>query len=228
MTGKELIKLISGGENLNVEFKQIFSGHEKTAKEIIAFANTSGGKIIFGIKDSGKIIGVHSEKEITELINETINNYTEPKIEFKLHYIEIETKEVVVLEIPESKNKPHRIQDYLDKINYKTAQVYIRVNDKSVPASIEMMKLLRNQTEQKPLINYRIGSIEKKVFEYLEKNERISVRDLTKYTNISPRRASRTLIKLVQADVLIIHTKDNGEEFYTASTDISKGFEKLP
>jgi len=218
----ELLKTINNGESIEVEFKQIFSSHEKIAKEIIAFANTKGGIIIFGVRDNGKILGVQSEKEVTELINETLNQYCEPVVNAKIHYLESNNKELVVLEIPESKNKPHRIQDYQKRINYKTAQVYIRINDKSVPASIEMMKILKNQTEEKPLINYKIGFIEKKIFEYLEKNEIINVKDLSKYINVSDRRSSRALIKLVQANVLAIHTKDNGEEYFTAVQDLSK------
>lgn len=218
----ELLKTISNGESIDVEFKQIFSGFEKIAKEIIAFANTKGGVIIFGVRDNGKILGVQSEKEVAELITETLNNYCEPKVSAKIHYLETNNKELVVLEIPESKTKPHRIQDYQKRINYKTAQVYIRINDKSVPASIEMMKILKNQTEETPLVNYKIGFIEKKIFEYLEKNVTINVKDLSKYINVSDRRSSRALIKLVQANVLAIHTKDNGEEYFTAVQDLSK------
>ena len=68
MNYKQLLKLIEEGENLRIEFKQIFSNHEKIAKEIIAFANTEGGTIIFGVNDNGKILGVESEKEIAELV----------------------------------------------------------------------------------------------------------------------------------------------------------------
>ena len=64
MNRKQLINLIENGENLNVEFKQRFSDYEKISKEIIAFANTNGGYIIFGIDDNGKTYGVESEKEI--------------------------------------------------------------------------------------------------------------------------------------------------------------------
>ena len=53
-----------------------------------------------------------------------------------------------------------------------------------------------------------IGSNERIVFEFLDKFERITVKDLGKYANISDRRASRTLIKLVRANLLLIHMKD--------------------
>jgi predicted HTH transcriptional regulator len=216
MNQKQLEKLIEEGENLNVEFKQRFSEYEKIAKEIIAFANTSGGVIIFGINDNGKVYGVQSEKEVTELIKETISNYCEPIPVYKISYIESNQNEIVVLEIFESKNKPHRIQDYKTNLELNTAQVYIRVNDKSVPASKEMIKLLQTKSNDVKLKNYSIGKNEKMVFEYLKINDFINSKELSSLANISARRASRTLLNMVRANILAIHTRDNGEDYYSS------------
>jgi predicted HTH transcriptional regulator len=215
MNRRQLINLIENGENLNVEFKQRFSDYEKISKEIIAFANTNGGYIIFGIDDNGKTYGVESEKEIVELVKETISNYCEPKIDYDISYIELEHKEIVVLEIPESNYKPHRIQDYKNQLDLNNAQVYIRVNDKSVPASKEMIKLLQTASNEQKLSKYSIGKNEKLVFEFLKNNDFITSKELSKLANISSRRASRTLINLVRANILAIHTKDNGEDYYS-------------
>ena len=216
MNRKQLEKLIEEGENLNIEFKQRFSEYEKIAKEIIAFANTSGGVIIFGINDNGKVYGVQSEKEVTELIKETIIKYCEPIPTYKISYIEINHSEIVVLEIYESKNKPHRIQDYKTNLELNSAQVYIRVNDKSVPASKEMIKLLQTKSNESKLKNYSIGKNEKMVFDYLKLNDFINSKELSNLANISARRASRTLLNMVRANILAIHTKDNGEDFYSS------------
>jgi predicted HTH transcriptional regulator len=215
MNRNQLIKLIEDGENLNVEFKQRFSDHVKIAKEIIAFANTNGGVIIFGINDNGKTYGVDSEKEITELLKETIRNYCEPLIEYQISYIELGGKEVVVVDIFESSNKPHRVQDYKKSLVLNEAQVYIRVQDKSVPASKEMIKLLQTRTNESKLKNYSIGNNEKKVFEFLCDNDYITSKQLSNLANLSSRRASRTLINLVRANILAIHTKDNGEDYFS-------------
>lgn len=215
MNRKQLINLIAEGENFTTEFKQRFSSHEKIAKEIIAFANSKGGVILFGIDDDSSIYGVDSEKEVTELIKETIINYCEPKVQFEILFFELENKEIVVLIIPESKNKPHRIQDYLPKIDLNNAQVYIRVNDKSVLASKEMIKILITQSNDAKLKNYSIGKNEKLVFEYLDKNDFITAKQLSDLANLSTRRASRTLINLVRANILAIHTKDNGENYFS-------------
>lgn len=215
MTRRQLFSLIEGGENLNVEFKQRFSTHEKIAKEIIAFANTKGGYIIFGVKDNGKVCGVLSEKGTVELVNQVFNDFIEPKVKFNIEYFDVNDDEVIVFEIFESENKPHRLQDYQTQLDLNSAQVFVRVNDKSVPASKEMIKLMQVHTADLNLNNYEIGKNEKIAFEFLDEHERISVKQLAEKANISNRRASRTLIKLVRANILLIHTKENGEDYYT-------------
>ncbi|MCF8242547.1 MAG: ATP-binding protein [Melioribacteraceae bacterium] len=217
MNRRILLNLIAEGEGLKVEFKQRFSTHEKIAKEIIAFANTRGGHILFGIDDDKSIYGLQSEKSEAELIKQTVDEFCEPKIEYKISYFELDDKEIVAVEIPESKFKPHRIQDYQPDLDLNTAQVYVRVNDKSVLASKEMIKIMQVQSSERILKNYKIGKNEKKVFEFLDSNETINVKQLSDIANISYRRASRTLINLVRTDLLVIHTKDNGEEYFTYS-----------
>ncbi len=215
MDRKKVFDLIEGGEGLNVEFKQRFSSYEKMAKEMIAFANTRGGFIFIGVDDDKSLYGIESEKSDLELIKETAEKYCEPPVMYKIQFYEIKKKEILLIEIPESKIKPHRIQDYKPELDLNTSNVYVRINDKSVLASKEMVKLLQTQSAGKSLRNYSVGTNEKIVFAYLDKFETITVKELSKHANISDRRASRTLIKLVRANLLLIHTKDNGESFFT-------------
>ena len=216
MRYRELLELIEGGENIQCEFKRKFSTPEKIAREMVAFANTKGGYILFGVDDDKKIIGVESEKETTELVKDTAINFCEPAVEHSIQYKEINGKEIVIVDVPESDKKPHRLQDYTNTLDVNAAIVTIRVNDKSVQASKEMIRILRARETEMALKKYVIGPNEKGVFEYLAKNEKISVKELSNLVNISERRASRTLVKMVRANLLMIHTKDNGEEFFTA------------
>ena len=217
MRYRELLNLIEEGENIQVEFKRKFSTHDKIAREMIAFANTKGGYVLFGIDDDKKIFGVESEKETTELVKDAALNYCEPPLEFFIEYREVDGKEIVIVNVPESNKKPHRIQDYKSELDITNAVVMIRVNDKSVQASKEMIRILRAQTNQTALKKYILGPNEKTVFFFFSKVERISVKELSNLVNISERRASRTLVKMLRANLLMIHTKDNGEEFFTAA-----------
>jgi len=217
MNRKLLIDLIEEGENIQCEFKRQFTTSQKIAKEMISFANTKGGYILFGIDDDRKVIGVESEKSEAEMVEDAARNYCEPYINYKINFIAYKGKEIVAVTIPESTNKPHRIQDYKNNLDINNAVVMIRVNDKSLRASKEMVRILRADNGKSALTKYSIGSNEKLVFEYLSQKENISVKELSNLVNISERRASRTLVKLVRANLLVIHTKDNGQEFFTAA-----------
>jgi len=215
MKRRDLIELIEEGESSICEFKRKFSTPEKIAKEMIAFANTKGGYILFGIDDNKSIFGVESEKQETELIKDAALNFCEPPLDFNIEYMDLYGKEIVIVEIPESQNKPHRVQDYKNILDINSAVVMIRVADKSIQASKEMIRIMRANSNNMQLKKYAIGPNEKTVFDYLHKNEKISVKELSSLINISERRASRTLVKLVRANLLMIHTKDNGEEYFT-------------
>jgi predicted HTH transcriptional regulator len=217
MNRRHLLELIEEGENLQCEFKRQFTTPEKIAREMIAFANTKGGYVLFGVDDDKQVVGVDSEKSESEMIKDAAENFCEPRIVYSIDFIELYGKEVVVASIPESDNKPHRLQDYENDFDINKAVVIVRVNDKSVQASKEMVRILRANSANLALKKYQIGQTEKMVFEYLGKYERISVKELSNLVNISERRASRTLVKMVRANLLLIHTKDNGEEFFTAA-----------
>ena len=212
----EVLNLIEMGEDYHCEFKRKFSTHKKIAKEMIAFANSGGGYILFGIDDDKKIIGIESEKSEADLIQDSADNYCEPAIDYNIEYKELKGKEIIIVEIPESNKKPHRIQDYKNVININDAVVSIRVNDKSVLASKEMIKIMINESNDATLKNYSIGLNEKTVFEFLDENETITVPQLKKLVNISERRASRTLIKMVRAKLLLLHKKENSEEYFSS------------
>jgi predicted HTH transcriptional regulator len=68
MDYKDVLRLIEEGEGFEVEFKRKVSTPEKIARALIAFANTRGGYILFGVDDDGSIIGVESEKSEVDLI----------------------------------------------------------------------------------------------------------------------------------------------------------------
>ncbi|MFZ1080988.1 MAG: ATP-binding protein [Candidatus Kryptoniota bacterium] len=211
----ELKALISEGENFKIEFKRQFSSVEKIAKELIAFANTKGGMILFGVDDDGTIYGVESEKSETDLIYEAAHDFCEPPVEPIVQVIELNRKDIVVAIVEESRTKPHRLQDYKDMVS-RNAKVYIRVNDKSVIASREVVKILESESPDSEPLSIIIGDNERRLFKYLEDNQRVTVKEFAKLVNISERRAGRILVNLVRAGVTRIHTEEKFEYFTSA------------
>jgi ATP-dependent DNA helicase RecG len=67
----ELVEEIKNGESKILEFKEKLPKGQTIAKTIIAFSNTSGGKLIIGINDDREIIGI--EDDIFELQDKVIS-----------------------------------------------------------------------------------------------------------------------------------------------------------
>ena len=51
MDYKDVTRIIDEGEGFEVEFKRKVTTPEKIARALIAFANTKGGHILFGVDD---------------------------------------------------------------------------------------------------------------------------------------------------------------------------------
>jgi predicted HTH transcriptional regulator len=208
-----LKELILEGESSTIEFKRKFTTPEKIAKEITAFANTLGGYIFFGIDDDGSVVGVESEKGEIEFIEIACNFYVEPPIEPEIDIVELEGKDIVVVYIPESKTKPHKMLPEPDnRKTHKTA--FIRIGEQSVIASKEMTRVLAGLNVDSPPVKLIIGEKEKRLFAYLEVHKRATVLEFANLTNISRRRAERLMVRLVRAGVLQIH-QDTSSDYFT-------------
>jgi len=60
--GEEIGRLIESGEGKTIEFKSEESGDAvKWTKTVVAFANTDGGYILFGVSDEGCVVGLSKE-----------------------------------------------------------------------------------------------------------------------------------------------------------------------
>ncbi len=234
MNAKQLRAVIEQGENNTVEFKRKFSDFEKIAKELIAFANTRGGLLLIGVDDDGSIVGVDSEKHEIELVTTAGEFYSDPPIDTDIEVTEIDGLDVVVVAVNESSTKPHYLTT--DKISsryngHSTSQkngfygngqstpqngksAYIRQGERSVMASKEVERVLAATHPDAPPLKLHIGKIEQSLFSYLETNKRVTLREFRHLVNISERRASRCLVRLVRAGLIRIFTNET-EDYYT-------------
>ena len=214
MNGKELQVLLREGEGFQLEFKRKVSSPTKIARALIAFANTKGGRILFGIDDDKTIVGVESEKMEVEMIEIAGRVHCDPPIEPAIEIVSSKGKDVIVVTIEESDQKPHSLVDQESGSDDLESKVLIRVKDKTVVASKEVVKIMQSEGPDAAPMRISIGETERRVLEYLDGNARVTVKQLGKLVNISDRRASRLLIQLVRAGVLRIHTHEK-EDFYT-------------
>ncbi|MBE2217205.1 MAG: ATP-binding protein [Ignavibacteria bacterium] len=213
MTLYELNEIIENGENQHVEFKRKFTEPEKIAKEMIAFANTHGGDLLFGIDDDKTVVGVESEKGEIEYIDLAARFFCEPELSFTIDIMHIYRKDVIVVHIPESKVKPHRLIEN-GKEDSDDSKVYIRVKDKSVQASKETIKVLKKLRADSPAQIINLGDKEKALIGYLQNHDRVTLKEFREFLNLSNRRASRIIVNLVRADIIRLHNHEK-EDFYT-------------
>ncbi len=218
MTYKDVLRLIEEGEGFEIEFKRKVSTPEKIARTLIALANTKGGHILFGVDDDGSIVGVESEKSEVELIEQAGSVYCVPAIHPIVDIVPFDGSDVIVAYVPESDDKPHYFTGNIngDAQEGESTRVYIRVHDKTVMASKEVVKILRGERADARPMKIEIGENEKRLFRHLEEHERVTVAEFARLVNISERRASRILVALVRAGVVRIHTLEKRDYFTLA------------
>jgi predicted HTH transcriptional regulator len=216
MTYRDIDTLLEENEGFTLEFKRKVSSPKKIARTLIGFANTKGGVVLFGVDDDKSVVGVGSEKEEIEMIRTAGEFYCEPPIEPDIDIVPYRGKDVIVVRVGESTEKPHELTR--DEDDADETKVYIRVNDKTVVASKEVVRILRAEHPDSPPVRISIGDAERRLFDFLEGSERITVRQYSQLINVSARRASRSLIQLVRAGVLRVHTHEK-EDFFTKAFD---------
>lgn len=230
MDYKDVLRLIEEGEGFEVEFKRKVSTPEKIARTMIALANTKGGHILFGVDDDGSIIGVESEKSEADLIREAGTAFCDPEIVPEIDIVPFNGKDVIVAYVAESDNKPHVYTGENGNGNgngngqghtEEHTRVFIRVNDKTVMASKEVVKILRAERPDAPPVRLEFGDNEKRLFRYLEEYERITTREYSRLVNISEQRATRILVSLVRAGVMRIHTLER-RDYFTLAYDVTR------
>ena len=68
----ELRKLIARGEDSQLQFKTDVNNADALAAEMVAFANSEGGRIVIGVGNDGQIAGL--SRSAVERINQLISN----------------------------------------------------------------------------------------------------------------------------------------------------------
>ena len=105
MNEKELKKIISKGEGIDIEFKESRNALNKDVFETVcAFLNRKGGHLILGVKDNGKIIGVENPQKLINDFITLANNPQKlnPTFYFSPEIFQINGKNIIYIFIPES------------------------------------------------------------------------------------------------------------------------------
>jgi len=206
-----LKELVKKGEGDHVEFKLKTNHPEKIVRELVAFANSGGGKLFVGVGDDRTIKGLKDSFEDEYTLVKAIDTYCFPKLDYRVERIPIDMdREVLVLTIPRSLDKPHYV---VDQSGIKKA--YVRVADKSIQASREMREIMRRGRFKRD-IRFQYGDKEEKLMKLLDEKQTVTVDLFAAAAGIPRKMASNTLVMLVLANVLEVHPHEVLDHFTVA------------
>lgn len=139
----ELVMKFNERESANLEFKAEIPKNNQIIKTIVGFCNQYGGKLILGIDNSGRVIGLNEDaiEQAREYLEKSIFEATAPSILPLVYTQLLGDKLVLVIEVSAGMNKPYYIRsEGLDR------GVYVRLGRSTIRATPDMIEELRWQS----------------------------------------------------------------------------------
>ncbi|WP_290140158.1 RNA-binding domain-containing protein [uncultured Dubosiella sp.] len=130
-------------ESETVELKSIVVDDIK--KEIIAFANSNGGKMYIGVRDDGEVLGLDEPDRTALQISNMVRDAIKPDVTMFLHYKTIEEagKQIIEITVQRGTDRPY----YIAKKGMRPEGVYVRQGYSSVPASDAAIRRMIKETD---------------------------------------------------------------------------------
>jgi len=137
--GMDIEELVERGESQSLEFKESLRLKDEIGETISAFSNSDGGTVIVGVSDGGGVPGMDIGKNTLEELANYIKRNTDPRIFPSVKTVEVGEKNVVIVEVEESAEKPVFFKNHGYKRVGKTNQMI---------SSSELRKLAKESGEK--------------------------------------------------------------------------------
>ncbi len=205
-----ILARIAEGEGQRLDFKQRIDSARKIARTLAAFSNTEGGALLIGVKDNGRITGIHPEEEYY-MVELAARRYVEPALTFEARVYLVENKHVLEAKIPaQPEKRPIRALD-----EDGVWRAYVRIADQTRIAGSFLEAYW--QAQKKPQ-HIRFRREEEMLLKYLQEK---AVIDEKTYRYLLGRRhawkARRILIKFLLIGTLAMDITPAGEVFRLAA-----------
>lgn len=214
MNLSDLRNLIQTGEGKYLEFKKTTPSPEKIAREIAAFANTNGGRILIGVDDFKNITGINAYFEEEYVLYKAAYGICVPSVPIRIELIHAGQDDVMIVHVDEALNKPIYLK------GKKKRMVFIREKDESILASDELVEVMKNRSSDEG-VTFEYGEREQLLFRYLNEYSEITVQKYSQLINVTTYRASRILVNLVSAGVLKLFRRSE-TDYFTYTNTITK------
>ena len=139
MKPDEIQKLLSLGEGQRVEFKAGTRNPALLGRIICGFLNTTGGYLVCGIDERGKVLGVDPAAAAIATLEKQLHDGLSPKALVAVQIQPLAGKPVLVIEVPAGKDVPYAFRD----------AIYLRTGDTTQPADGATIRdiVMRRQIE---------------------------------------------------------------------------------
>src|SRR5712692_3080972 len=109
METTELLEVVARGEDSRHQFKEDATNALSLAAEIVAFANSGGGRIFIGVADDGTICGHDTVGvgRLNRLIANAASNSVRPPVNPLTENVPVATGIVIVVIVPDGLSKPY-------------------------------------------------------------------------------------------------------------------------
>jgi predicted HTH transcriptional regulator len=182
MNWDDIVEFLEQGEGQSVEFEKSITTAEDIARELVAFSNSDGGKIIFGIDDKNKhFYGVATDDNFKNWILEIGTNNCSPAIKTAVDLLDKDGKTIAVISVAEGDEKPY----YTDDI------CYIRDGSSSRPAKAEEEEEIKS-----PWSGIGLNRRQKKALQYISEHGSITNREYRDLFKVSHKTAHLELTLL--------------------------------
>ncbi|CAM4045152.1 RNA-binding domain-containing protein [Psychrobacter arenosus] len=178
--------LISAGESKTLEFKRELPKYDQIAKTIVAFANTSGGRLIIGVDDDGTLIGIDESSilDLEDRIYASLFEQISPTINPDIYAVNYEGKLLLVIQVSRGSSLPY----YL-KVLGKAAGVYIRIGTSNRLADSYYIAELERQRQhmsfdEQPCLDVKFTDLDTSNLEQRFKARGLTL-DRVKYHNLN-------------------------------------------
>ena len=201
----ELKKRIAQGEGVELDFKFRIYDQKKIARTLVAFANTQGGKLLIGVKDNGKIVGVDPEEEFF-MIQGAAAMYTKPEVKFESKIWKEGHHLVLEIEVPRSEQK-HKGLD--DDGRWRT---FVRVGDHTLHGNKILTRIwnLENYGANRP---EQFDEPTMHFLKLIEKHQPVSISKLYRHAGFPMKKVDQLLAVLVFWGVVGMHISEQGTTY---------------
>jgi len=169
MDSEELAEIIKRGESSKVQFKERLPHVDSFAHELIAFSNSKGGIIIFGVNDKTGDLNGLSFTEIQQINQQIVNVASQkvyPPVFLTTETITVGDNQLVVVNVDEGISKPYKDSN---------GTIYVKngADKRKVTSNDEIARLLGSRNllaDEMEIFDTSIKNVEKWLFsEYFKK-----------------------------------------------------------